>query len=608
MPVDHFDSSDTRVYNNRYWVNDTYYKPGGPVILYDFGEAGVDLETLAEFLAEFGGTISAPIELARALNGVVVGWEHRYYGYSHPFVLVNDTGSSLEEGTPEGGTADYEYLTVEQALEDVVFFAQNHFNKTQLNVNNTVLSGVNATQHLDPYHTPWIWVGGSYPGMRGAWLRLRNPEVIYATWASSAPVQIGPDGTAYYNSIYRALPKNCTTDIQAVAQHIDDVLSSTNDSAILDLKTAVYIANMGLYEGDSIADYAAELTEDMVARDTFDQVFNFAQSYGISSSVQIFCDYMETFDAEGYLSNSSLADSSTVVRSSVFLSNEGGAEPSDGGIVAANGDAGLEVGLAAYLYGYKRSYDDLVDSFDNVTVYSTSLTPYEDLHSWEWQVLSEIGLVQGINVSSPLHLGSKFMNVSAVRESIIEYFPVFGFDFPDEPNTTFPRSLGGWDMRPSNVMFTNGEFDPWRAFGVMSLDYDLGAPKRAVVQDVPKCGEPPSGTDVFGLLFGGAAHAEDIASIPGYPSGSIDIDNPPVRQGVELFLKAYNEWLPCFNASRTAANSGSSGSTGSGSGSGGSGGDGSSGGDDQNSAGRGAVPSVTWLATGAMLYIMFSLS
>ena len=37
MPIDHFNASDNRTYNNRYWLNDTYYKPGGPVFFYDAG-------------------------------------------------------------------------------------------------------------------------------------------------------------------------------------------------------------------------------------------------------------------------------------------------------------------------------------------------------------------------------------------------------------------------------------------------------------------------------------------------------------------------------------------------------------------------------------------
>jgi hypothetical protein len=33
MPIDHFNKSDHRTYKNRYWVNATYYKEGGPVFL-----------------------------------------------------------------------------------------------------------------------------------------------------------------------------------------------------------------------------------------------------------------------------------------------------------------------------------------------------------------------------------------------------------------------------------------------------------------------------------------------------------------------------------------------------------------------------------------------
>jgi hypothetical protein len=33
MPIDHFNASDHRTYQNRYWVNATYYTDGGPVFL-----------------------------------------------------------------------------------------------------------------------------------------------------------------------------------------------------------------------------------------------------------------------------------------------------------------------------------------------------------------------------------------------------------------------------------------------------------------------------------------------------------------------------------------------------------------------------------------------
>lgn len=31
MPLDHFDSSSSKTFKNRYWVNSSYYEPGGPV-------------------------------------------------------------------------------------------------------------------------------------------------------------------------------------------------------------------------------------------------------------------------------------------------------------------------------------------------------------------------------------------------------------------------------------------------------------------------------------------------------------------------------------------------------------------------------------------------
>ena len=90
MPIDHFNDSDTRMFNNRYFVNDTYYKPGGPVIFYDFGETGVDDYYAALLLGGYEGTLSAPMELAKELDGLVIGWEHRYYGYSRPFPVGDD--------------------------------------------------------------------------------------------------------------------------------------------------------------------------------------------------------------------------------------------------------------------------------------------------------------------------------------------------------------------------------------------------------------------------------------------------------------------------------------------------------------------------------------
>lgn len=107
---------DTRTFANRYWMNDIFYQPGGPVFLYDGGEAGLNDHAVAQM---FGGDmVFAPLELARKYHGTAIIWEHRFFGGSMPFE-PNHTS-----GYVNGGYDAYKYLTNEQALEDVVVFTR----------------------------------------------------------------------------------------------------------------------------------------------------------------------------------------------------------------------------------------------------------------------------------------------------------------------------------------------------------------------------------------------------------------------------------------------------------------------------------------------------
>ena len=113
MPIDHFNQSDHRTYKNRYWVNATFYKDGGPVFFYDVGETGVSNASVLVLLAEFVGP-SAPMALARKYNGLAVMWEHRFYGESLPFPVDEVTGYA------RAGYTAYQYLTNEQVQSQVL--------------------------------------------------------------------------------------------------------------------------------------------------------------------------------------------------------------------------------------------------------------------------------------------------------------------------------------------------------------------------------------------------------------------------------------------------------------------------------------------------------
>src|SRR5207237_1073002 len=77
LPIDHFaECSDT--YQNRYWVQEKWYKPGGPVFIFDGGEASAagDVSWMR------GNTFFT--RMLQEFGGMGVLWEHRYYGDSVP--------------------------------------------------------------------------------------------------------------------------------------------------------------------------------------------------------------------------------------------------------------------------------------------------------------------------------------------------------------------------------------------------------------------------------------------------------------------------------------------------------------------------------------------
>lgn len=88
--------------------------------------------------------------------------EHRYFGDSYPF--ANHT-EALEY--PKN-----KYLTSIQALHDFVDFLI--WQKNELG--------------CGPNECPIVAFGGSYGGMLAAWIRMKFPNVVDASLASSAPI------------------------------------------------------------------------------------------------------------------------------------------------------------------------------------------------------------------------------------------------------------------------------------------------------------------------------------------------------------------------------------------------------------------------------------
>ncbi|KAK0486841.1 peptidase S28 [Armillaria luteobubalina] len=504
VPLDHFGSDNSSKFLNRYWVNVSYYAPGGPVFLFDSGEQDA-APLLPYYLQEYHG-LSAAMRLSKRYGGLAILWEHRYYGDSQPFPINENTTAS-----------EWKYLTTEQALEDVVFFA-NSFSSS--GVQNITLDDP-LSLPLHPSATPWVFLGGSYPGVRGALLRVRNLETIFATWASSAPVHAQVDMASYYKAAECSLTRNCSADWVAVTRYVDDVLTGDDMALKENVKFRLVKARLSGPKGNTTG--AAGLTKEQansrsgvsVASILMDPL-NFYQYYGFAASLLPFCNLLET-------KNFTQA-------------------PEEGGVSSVDG---IESAFDAYLIALSElDYDEIPGSSDD---------PATDL-AWMRQYCSEYGFYQRGDASNPLSIETSLLSLDLFQHQCDETFPD---SLPSWPEVGNINKYGGWDMNPSNVMFANGEFDPWRTMGLASIEDN--SPKRTPSPIVPACNTPPEGASFFGLTYANMVHVSDMRVLLVPDSNHSDFKTvgfySPISQeqfftGLGLFQLALDEWLPCFNGSR----------------------------------------------------------
>ncbi|CDO68396.1 hypothetical protein BN946_scf184815.g43 [Trametes cinnabarina] len=498
MPLDHFGKrKDT--FKNRYWVNDTYYKTGGPVFLFDSGEQNAE-PLLPYYLQEYHG-LSATMRLAQRYNGVAILWEHRYYGDSLPF--------------PENTTADqWQFLTTEQALEDVVYFA----NRFSLSADGAQASADSAdfSNALHPSRTPWIWLGGSYPGVRGALLRVRNPDTIFAVWASSAPVHAQVDMAAYYKAAERSLTRNCSADWVAVTRYVDNTLQNGTAEEVADLKYRLLSAR------SEVSKERAANASDVSAAGVLMDPLSFYQYYGFDASVLPFCNVLET-------------------RNSTITPFETG--------LASN--LGIDVALDAFLTAIQEvNYDAIPGNPDD---------PVQD-RSWMWQYCSEYGFYQRGDPNNPWSIETSFRSLELFQAECNSAFPR---GLPPSPAVQNVNKYGGWNMTPSNVLFTNGEFDPWRTMGLASIESN--SPMRTPSVAIPRCNVAPEFPSFFGLTHANMVHVSDLRVLLTPDANHTDfktvgfyspVSQEPFYSGLGLFGLALDEWLPCFGQNSEGSISG----------------------------------------------------
>ncbi|XP_042243465.1 putative serine protease K12H4.7 [Homarus americanus] len=184
--LNHFNPSDTRTWQQRYFTNDSFYEPGGPVFLMIGGEGPADPVWMVE---------GSWVTYAQSLKAYMLFLEHRYYGKSHP--------------TEDVSVENLAYLSTEQALADLAAFI------------------VDMQESLGFEDNKWIVFGGSYSGSLAAWFRMKYPHLAHGAVATSAPIVAQVNFKEYLEVVRDSLAtvsEDCNTQIKEAHRELDMLL------------------------------------------------------------------------------------------------------------------------------------------------------------------------------------------------------------------------------------------------------------------------------------------------------------------------------------------------------------------------------------------------
>uniref|UniRef100_A0A7I4YFP2 Intestinal prolyl carboxypeptidase 2 n=1 Tax=Haemonchus contortus TaxID=6289 RepID=A0A7I4YFP2_HAECO len=189
QPVDHFNNKNPYTFEQRYFKNDQWAKPNGPIFLMIGGESERDSSwvlnenlTYLKWADEFGATVYA--------------LEHRYYGKSDLFDSFDPAVSKKNTYTT--------YLSSLQMLYDVANF-------------------IRAVDAERGQHGKWIMFGGSYAGSLALWMRRLFPDLVYGAIGSSAPLEAKLDFYDYYQVVEKSIRSHSEDCAYAIAEGFDDI-------------------------------------------------------------------------------------------------------------------------------------------------------------------------------------------------------------------------------------------------------------------------------------------------------------------------------------------------------------------------------------------------
>jgi len=299
----------------------------------------------------------------------------------------------------------------------------------------------------------WIVLGCSYSGSLSAWFRLKYPHLVIGSIAPSGPIYASLNFPAFLNHFATAASPHCVEKAKDAVTKMTDLLKT--DSGITQLSN-LFKSCKKIVNDDK-------------------EIFFF--KWTISEFLAETCQWNNpTNDNQLFLACSILASSPDVV---------------------ANWAKALNTIPPV---GHKKNYFRRVSKGDNCNDFSLQdmLTHLSDIklgnldRAWTWQTCVEYGWFQGTDNNSKVF----FPDMPSVKYILPWCESVYGIQGMT-PNVDWTNSYyGGWDLKGSNILFTNGHKDPWstisitKAIGqVHAVTYDAG---HCAPMTLPTAKDPPS--------------------------------------------------------------------------------------------------------------------
>ncbi|KAK1922604.1 serine carboxypeptidase S28-domain-containing protein [Papiliotrema laurentii] len=417
QPLSHFDPAHNSTFCQRYWIDGSAYKPGGPIFLLDGGEtSGANRIPFLET-----GILDI---LSNATNGIGIVLEHRYYGHSVP--------------VPNLSTDNLRFLNNEEALEDSANFIRNFYPPAE------VLK-LDDPSSLHPKKTPWIYYGGSYAGARAAHMRVEYPDLVWGAIASSAVTHAQVNFPEYHDPIQQYGPEDCISALQSAVKTID---------TLLDLPHPVPSVLKGMFGLEHLKD-DADFAEVISSPLGYWQAQNWDPAVG-STGFQVFCDALTAGGAGSKVG---------LIRIPAEVVNYG--KYIKGHVVSQCPESGK---------GPAEDIEDCFGSSDDEKFRDTDLS--QTWRLWLFQVCTQWGYFMPAPLEGPSIVSSR-LTLEHTAKICKQAFPAGKhFTVPPVPDVESVNARGDYAIEADRLAFIDGDRDPWR---VMTPQSDLAPKRTSSV-------------------------------------------------------------------------------------------------------------------------------